>query len=184
MGARKNKTDESFVILVDENDNETGVMEKLEAHRKALLHRAVSVFIFTSSGKWLLQRRAFDKYHSKGLWTNTCCTHPLPGESEYVAAERRLREEMGISCKLRKLFVFLYNEPMDDELTEHEFDHVFAGICDDEPELNTAEAEDWKWISFDDLHTDILNNPEQYTYWFRKIYQDAHNHFIENKISH
>jgi isopentenyl-diphosphate delta-isomerase len=176
MTIEENQANESLVILVDENDNQTGVIEKLEAHKKALLHRAVSVFIFTSDGRWLLQRRAFDKYHSSGLWTNTCCTHPRPGESDLHSAERRLTEEMGISCHLEELFSFTYKEPMDSELTEHELDHVFAGICDDEPDHNTSEVHEWKKISYEELHSDIIANPDQYTYWFREIYQRVYSH--------
>ena len=175
--------DKSFVILVDNNDNEAGIMEKIEAHRIGMLHRAVSVFIVDPGKRWILQKRAYDKYHSMGLWTNTCCTHPGPGESNMDAASRRLKEEMGIKCKLEELFTFVYKEKLDNELIENEFDHVFFGISEDEPVINISEAEDWKRISFDELHEDILSNPGSYTYWFKAIYQDVHSHLINNKTS-
>jgi len=165
-----------FVILVNENDIQTGIAGKMEAHRKALLHRAVSVFIVNSEGKWILQRRAFDKYHSNGLWTNTCCTHPFPGESSMEAAVRRLREEMGINCSLIELFSFTYREKLDNELTENEFDHVFHGVTDIIPVINTSEVGEWKAVSFDELHSGILKNPADYTYWFRKIYEKVNSH--------
>lgn len=171
---------ETKVILVDENDIQTGVTEKLEAHEKALLHRAVSVFIVNSAGDWILQRRAFDKYHSNGLWTNTCCTHPHPGESVFDAAKRRLREEMGIVCNVTWLFSFIYREKLDNDLTEHELDHVFLGITDNEPVINTSEVEEWEKISYPDLQNDITQNPDKYTYWFRAIYEKVNKHI--NKI--
>jgi isopentenyl-diphosphate Delta-isomerase len=162
---------ETFVILVDENDNQTGIAGKMEAHKKALLHRAISVFVVNPKGEWILQRRALNKYHSKGLWTNACCTHPHPGESNITAALRRLKEEMGIKCKLEELFSFTYKEKLDNELTEHEFDHVFFGVADKEPAINTSEVEEWEAVSFDDLHAEILENPEEFTYWFKMIYE-------------
>jgi len=168
--------DETKVILVDENDIQTGLSGKMEAHEKALLHRAVSVFIINSKGEWILQRRAFDKYHSNGLWTNTCCTHPHPGESVFDAARRRLSEEMGISCNVTWLFSFIYREKLDNELTEHEFDHVFLGVTDNEPVINISEVEEWEKISYPDLHSDIIQNPDKYTYWFREVYERVNNH--------
>jgi len=158
------------VILVDENDNPTGVAEKFEAHRKALLHRAVSVFIFNTTGHWLLQQREKGKYHSNSLWTNTCCTHPLPGESNPDAAHRRLREEMSLECELQESFWFIYREALDNELTEHELDHVFTGITDDLPVINEAEVMNYKYMTTADLRTDIARNPENYTVWFRRIF--------------
>jgi isopentenyl-diphosphate delta-isomerase len=162
---------EPLVILVDQEDRQTGVAGKMEAHHKGLLHRAVSVFVINSGGEWILQRRALDKYHSNGLWTNTCCTHPYPGETTSDAAKRRLREEMGIECSLIDLFSFIYREKLDNELTEHELDHVFFGISDDTPDINTTEVEEWKKVSFGDLHKDIVKNPSGYTYWFKQIYE-------------
>lgn len=172
---------EQLVILVDENDNPLGVAGKMEAHKKALLHRAVSVFIINPEGKWILQRRAMDKYHSKGLWTNSCCTHPHPGELSIDAAHRRLREEMGLECDLKELFAFTYIEKLDNDLTEHEFDHVFLGITGMEPVINTEEVEEWEAVSFDDLHNDISKNPDDYTYWFKMIYEQVNSHISENK---
>lgn len=167
---------ENQVILVDINDIQTGLAGKLEAHRNAFLHRAVSVFIVDSAGNWILQKRALDKYHSKGLWTNTCCTHPFPGESAAHAAERRLVEEMGLFCKVEEIFSFIYREKMDNELTEYEYDHVFAGISDNNPIMNHLEVVAWKRISFQDLEKDIKINPDTYTYWFREIYKKVYNH--------
>lgn len=172
---------ETLVVLVDENDNQTGLMEKLEAHRKALLHRAVSVFIMDSRGEWILQKRAQHKYHSKGLWTNTCCTHPLPGESEEESANRRLKEEMGIQCSLKKLFTFIYKEKMGGGLTEYEYDHVFFGISDNTPVINTDEVESWLKISFDNLHQSVMDQPDLYTYWFKKIYQKVNTHIMNDR---
>jgi isopentenyl-diphosphate Delta-isomerase len=172
---------ESMVILVDTKDNQIGVIEKMDAHRQGLLHRAISVFIVDSEWKWILQRRAHDKYHSMGLWTNTCCTHPGPGESNMNAANRRLLQEMGLSCKLEELFTFVYKEKMDNELTENEFDHVFFGISDRDPVINASEVDDWKRISFKELQLDIQNNPDSYTYWFKKVYQEVHTHLAQHK---
>jgi isopentenyl-diphosphate delta-isomerase len=160
---------EENVILVDDNDNQIGLMAKTEAHKKALLHRAISVFIFNSEGEWLLQRRAFSKYHSAGLWTNTCCTHPLPNENNQDAANRRLKEEMGMHSALKELFSFTYKETLDNELTEHELDHVFLGTSDLIPNINSDEVAEYKYISYDDLIRDIQKNPNNYTVWFKKI---------------
>ena len=165
---------EEKVILVDEMDNEIGLMPKTEAHKKALLHRAISVFIFNSNGKWLLQRRALTKYHSGGLWTNACCTHPLPNESNTDAANRRLKQEMGMSVSLKELFSFTYKETLDNELTEHELDHVFIGTTDLTPNINADEVAEYKYISYDDLIHDIQNNPSNYTVWFKKIIERVH----------
>lgn len=165
---------ETQVILVDANDNQIGTMEKMEAHKKAFLHRAISVFIFNTKGEWLLQRRAMDKYHSGGLWTNTCCSHPFPGESVIEAANRRLNEEMGLKCKLQELFSFTYKEPLDNELTEYEFDHVIFGISDDIPKPNTNEVMDYKYMSYFHLHNDLRSNPDNYTVWFKKIFERVH----------
>lgn len=157
------------VILVDELDREQGTMEKLDVHKKAILHRAISVFIFNSKGEWLLQKRAFSKYHSNGLWTNTCCSHPFPGETNIQAANRRLMEEMGLTADLKEIFHFVYKEKLDNELTEHELDHVFIGFTDEEPKINTNEVVDWKYVTYDDLLKNIANAPNNYTVWFKKI---------------
>jgi isopentenyl-diphosphate delta-isomerase len=168
---------EVFVILVDEQDNQIGLMQKTEAHQKALLHRAISVFICNSRGEWLLHRRALDKYHSSGLWTNTCCSHPLPGETSIDAANRRLKEEMGMECHLDELFSFTYKEALDNDLTEHEFDHVFSGISDIIPIINPDEVHEFKYMKFNDLRNDVGLNPHNYTVWFRKIFERVEQHF-------
>ena len=140
---------EEKVILVDKNDNQVGLMPKLEAHEKGVLHRAFSIFIFNSKYELLLQKRASSKYHSGGLWTNTCCSHPREGEDTLDAANRRLDEEMGIKTSLRKVYDFIYKAELDNQLTEHEFDHVFYGVCDNDPILNKDEAEDFKWVDME-----------------------------------
>lgn len=167
---------EERVVLIDENDCEIGTMEKMEAHQKALLHRAISVFVFNSKGEWLLQRRALEKYHSSGLWSNTACTHPRPNESYMEAANRRLEEEMGLKCELTDLFHFIYKEKLDNELTEHELDHVFIGYSDETPNFNPEEVCDYKYISYDDLTADIHENPNKYTYWFKHVIENVQNH--------
>lgn len=159
-----------FVILVDPFDNETGLMEKMEAHRKALLHRAVSAFILNSQQQLLLQKRAPDKYHSPELWTNTVCTHPKPDESNTDAVIRRLQEEMGLAVtNVKKIFDFTYREKLDNELTEHEFDHVFIGFTDELPLPNPAEVSDYMFIDIDKIRKDVEVNPQNYTVWFLKI---------------
>ena len=157
------------VILVDQDDNAIGTMEKMEAHRKGLLHRAFSVVIFNSKGEILLQKRAKSKYHSGGLWTNACCSHPLPDESMELATQRKLKQEMGIDLKTEYAYKFIYNTNLDSGLIEHEYDHVFTGVFDGEPVINTHEVEDWKFIPLDQLRLDVNLNPEKYTYWFKLI---------------
>ena len=164
------------VILVDEKDNKVGLMPKLEAHQKGLLHRAFSVFIFNSDYKLLLQKRAFSKYHSGGLWTNTCCSHPRDGEDIFDAANRRLNEEMGIKTSLRKVFDFIYSAKLDNNLIENEFDHVFYGVYDYDPILNKDEAEDFKWIDMETLKNDIEKNTDQYTVWFKIAFDYFYNY--------
>jgi len=158
---------EDNVILVDENDNQVGLMPKLEAHQKGLLHRAFSVFIFNKDYKLLLQKRALSKYHSGGLWTNTCCSHPREDEDILDAANRRLYEEMGIKTSLRKVYDFIYKAELDNNLIENEFDHVFYGLYDGNPSLNPNEASDFKWIDMHSLNLDIKDNPQDYTVWFK-----------------
>ena len=164
------------VILVDENDNQVGVMPKLEAHQKGLLHRAFSVFIFNSKYELLLQKRASSKYHSGGLWTNTCCSHPREGEEILDAANRRLIEEMGIETSLRKVHDFIYKAELDNDLTEHEFDHVFYGIYNEDPIINKDEADDFKWIDMDSLNEDIKQNGDNYTIWFKIAFEYFYNY--------
>ncbi len=164
------------VILVDLNGYPIGQMEKMEAHQKGLLHRAISVFIFNSQGKWLIQQRSLQKYHSSGLWTNTCCTHPLPGEDNLKAAQRRLIQEMNLQCELKEIFHFIYNAPMNNGLTEYELDHVFFGISDELPSVNPQEVMNYRYLDYHSLKTYLINNPEKYTVWFRKIFTDVHKH--------
>jgi isopentenyl-diphosphate Delta-isomerase len=157
----------TVVILVDEQDNETGLMEKMEAHEKAVLHRAFSVFIFNSAGEMLLQQRATVKYHSGGLWTNACCSHPLPGEATDAAAQRRLYEELGFNTPLQKAFDFIYKAAFDNGLTEYEFDHVFTGIYDGPVTPCTAEVQDYCFKTMDDIKLSIASHPHKYTEWFK-----------------
>ena len=167
---------EEKVILVDKNDNQVGLMPKLEAHEKGLLHRAFSIFIFNSRYELLLQKRASSKYHSGGLWTNTCCSHPREGEDTLDAANRRLYEEMGIKTSLRKVYDFIYKAELDNQLTEHEFDHVFYGVCDRDPKLNKDEAEDFKWVDMETLNNDIIKNEDNYTVWFKIAFEYFYNY--------
>lgn len=157
----------SDVILVDFQDNPIGVMEKMMAHQTGKLHRAFSVFVFNDHAELLLHRRALTKYHSPGLWTNTCCSHPMPGEDVAVAAHRRLLEEMGMSCTLVKSFDFVYHAELDNDLIEHEFDHVFFGRTNDLPLINPEEVCEWKWMKLNDIYIDAQLHPEKYTEWFK-----------------
>ena len=161
------------VILVDENDHETGTMEKMEVHKRGLLHRAFSIFILNRKGFLLLQKRASGKYHSPGLWTNTCCSHPRPGETIMLAAVRRLGEEMGIHCPLQKSFQFIYKAQFDNGLTEHELDHVLVGVSDDLPVPDYDEVEDFSYMDVDFLSYDIETNPAKYTVWFRIAFPEV-----------
>lgn len=161
------KIREERVILVDENDKAIGDMEKMEAHYKGKLHRAFSIFIFNSKNELLLQRRALEKYHSGGLWTNSCCSHPRVNEGLNEAAKRRLVEEMGIKTELKEVFSFIYYAKLDNNLTEYEYDHVFFGKYDEAPILNYYEAMEYKWISLEDLVEDIKVNSNEYTYWLK-----------------
>jgi isopentenyl-diphosphate delta-isomerase len=156
-----------YVILVDENDNLIGTAEKMDAHKNPKLHRAFSIFIINSKDELLIQKRADDKYHCPGMWANTCCSHPRPGESLEKAAHRRLQEEMGFDTELMKVFSFIYKTEFDNGLTEEEYDHIFLGKWDGTPKINLQEVEDYKWISGDFLKEDIKKNPEIYTAWFK-----------------
>lgn len=155
------------IILVDENDDEIGVEEKLVGHLAGKLHRGFSIFVFNTKGELMLQKRAKSKYHSGGLWTNTCCGHPRPGENVIAAAHRRLQEEMGFDCDLHEATSFIYKVPLDKGITEHEFLHVFVGTYDGDPLINKEEADAWKWITVPKLRDDIEKSPEKYTYWFK-----------------
>jgi isopentenyl-diphosphate delta-isomerase len=156
------------VILVDHNDKELGLEEKLRAHQNgAKLHRAFSIFIFNSRGETMLQRRAASKYHGGGLWSNTVCSHQRHGETTLEAAHRRLVEEMGFDCKMKEAFAFEYRTRMDKDLTEYEYDHVVFGTYDGEPDPNPAEVQDWKWMGLDELKEGLEKRPKEYTPWIR-----------------
>ena len=161
------------VILVDENDSQIGTAEKIEAHRTGKLHRAFSVFIFNASGAMLLQKRAKTKYHSGGLWSNACCSHPNPGESTEAAAHRRLKEELGFDCPLVEVYQFVYRTKLAGGLSENEYDHVLIGISSIEPTVDPAEVDDWKWIDPVSLREDMRRNPGEYTYWLRISLDDV-----------
>lgn len=171
--------EEENVILVNEADEQIGLMPKLEAHQKAQLHRAFSVFILNDKNEIMLQQRAAHKYHSPLLWTNTCCSHQRDGESNLEAGSRRLKEEMGFDADLSELFHFIYKAPFDNGLTEHELDHVMIGYHSDNPRINPDEVHDWKWMSPEDIHRDMAEHPEKYTVWFKIIFDEFY-HYIEN----
>ncbi|MEE3999326.1 isopentenyl-diphosphate Delta-isomerase [Tenacibaculum sp. FZY0031] len=162
------------VILVDQQDNPIGLMEKIEAHEKALLHRAFSVFVFNDKNELMLQQRAAEKYHSPMLWTNTCCSHQRDGETNIEAGKRRLQEEMGFSCELEEVFSFIYKAPFDNGLTEHEYDHVMLGRFNDEPIVNPEEVASYKWMPLEEVKNDIESHPEKYTAWFKIIFKESH----------
>jgi len=171
---------EEQVILVDEQDNPIGLMPKLEAHQKAVLHRAFSVFILNSKGELMLQQRAKHKYHSPGLWTNTCCSHQRQGETNIQAGMRRLQEEMGFTTDLKEIISFIYKAPFDNGLTEHEFDHVLIGYYEDSPIINHDEVADWKWMPLEDVKNDIDTYPELYTVWFVIIFTKFYDYLKNN----
>ncbi len=164
------------VVLVNEKDEHIGEMEKMQAHREGKLHRAVSVLIFNKQGDMLLQQRAFLKYHTPGLWTNACCTHPRLGENEIDAASRRLQEEMGITVPLTKIFDFIYKAGFDNGLTEYEFDHVFTGIAEKEPNPDPQEVNACKFVPMQVLVDDISRYPDNYTPWFKIIMKELQIH--------
>ena len=171
------------IILVDSNDIQIGTIEKLKAHQLGLLHRAFSIFIFNSEGEILLQKRAIDKYHSGGLWSNTCCSHPVPDISIFQKAQERLQEEMGIECQLNFIDKFEYKASFPNGLIEHELDYIFVGQSDEVPSPNPEEVSDYCWINFQDLTISMAQKPENYTFWLRIIlknhvlYQWYVNHF-------
>lgn len=159
---------EQDVILVDEQDNQIGTEKKQKAHENGgKLHRAISIFVFNARGETMLQQRALTKYHAGGQWTNTVCSHPMPGEATIVAAHRRLKEEMGFDCDMREAFSFTYKAEVGNGLTEHEFDHVIFGKYDGEPKLNPEEAMGWKWISLQELQSRVKTTPNEYTPWLK-----------------
>ena len=162
---------EEFVVLVDQDDQKLGLMEKQQAHVAGLLHRAFSVFVFNFKGELMIQQRAASKYHSPTLWTNTCCSHPRDNETYEQAAHRRLEEEMGFDCELEYKFNFIYKAHLENDLIEHELDHVFIGTFDDEPKLNPDEVMAYRWVELDDLKKDMEKNPQNYTAWFKIIFE-------------
>lgn len=164
------------VVLVNEQDQQIGIMEKMAAHIVPRLHRAFSIFIFNSKGELLLQQRALSKYHSPGLWTNTCCSHPCDGETLAQATSRRLMEEMGMHCDMHEVFTFIYKAPVGLGLIEHEFDHVWFGKTDEVPQINTEEVASWKYMNLEDLQADIKAHPELYTEWFKISFDEILRH--------
>jgi isopentenyl-diphosphate Delta-isomerase len=171
-----------MVVLVDPNDAPVGTQEKLAAHEQGQLHRAFSVFVFDKHGRMLLQRRASGKYHSAGLWSNTCCGHPRPGEDTAAGARRRLREEMGVDCTLKPAFTFLYRADVGGGLTEHEYDHVFTARCDETPLPDPSEVGEWRWIAPDELSAELEAHPERFTFWFREVFGRALDHGIAASV--
>lgn len=174
--------EEEKVILVNENDEPIGLMPKMEAHEKGVLHRAFSVFVLNEANEIMLQQRAAQKYHSPLLWTNTTCSHQREGESNIQAGTRRLQEEMGFTTELKELFSFIYKAPFDNGLTEHELDHVMIGYYNEEPNINREEAESWKWMGIDAVKEDMQQHPQQYTVWFRIIFDEFYHYLEEHKL--
>jgi isopentenyl-diphosphate delta-isomerase len=168
--------EEEKVILVNSNDEPIGLMPKMEAHEKAVLHRAFSVFVVNDKNELILQQRALEKYHSPGLWTNTCCSHQRDGEGNIEAGLRRLDEEMGFTTPLEYLFNFIYKAPFDNGLTEHELDHVMLGRYEGDPVINPEEVASWKWMNIEEINSDLKNNPDSYTVWFAIIFERFYNH--------
>ncbi len=171
---------EEQVILVNQNDEPIGVMPKMEAHEKALLHRAFSVFVFNDKGELMLQQRAAEKYHSPNLWTNTCCSHQREGENNIEAGKRRLKEEMGFDCELKEVFSFIYKAPFDNGLTEHELDHVMVGYFSGEPDINPEEVASYKWMPLEDIKADIEHHQELYTAWFKIIFNEYYQRLVSS----
>ena len=173
---------EEQVILVNEKDEPIGLMNKMEAHEKAVLHRAFSVFILNDKNEVMLQQRAHHKYHSPLLWTNTCCSHQRAGESNIEAGKRRLYEEMGFNTELKELFHFIYKAPFDNGLTEHELDHVMIGYSNEVPSINPEEVESWKWMKIEDIKEDMIQNPALYTVWFKIIFDEFYHYLEDHKL--
>ena len=167
------QTQEERVILVDECDRELGSSEKLRAHLDGALHRAFSVFVFDDAGRLLMQKRAGGKYHSAGLWSNTACGHPRPGEGTAAAARRRLREEMNFECELREEFSFIYRAELEGGLVEHEYDHVFAGTFAGHPTPDPSEVEDWEWVTVEELRRAVRDEPSRYSRWLKLVIEDS-----------
>lgn len=168
---------EDKVIIVDQNDNQVGIMEKMAAHQNGgTLHRAFSIFLFNKENQLLLQRRALSKYHSGGLWTNTCCSHPRPGESIIEAGTRRMKEELGITCQLQEYFSFTYKASLDNELTEYEFDHVLIGDFAGEASLNYEEVDSIKWLTLEEVKKLMIEQPNDFTVWFKIAFDEVEKH--------
>lgn len=178
----QNDMEEEKVILVDENDNPIGLMPKMEAHEKGVLHRAFSVFVMNKKGEMMLQQRALHKYHSPGLWTNTCCSHQRENETNVEAGKRRLEEEMGFSTELTEVFSFIYKAPFDNGLTEHELDHVLLGFYENSPVINTEEVANWKWELPENVKDDINKNPQNYTEWFKIIFDKFYGYLFGSDV--
>jgi len=171
----ENLIPEDRVVVVDVNDNVISLCPKTEAHKKGILHRAVSVFLINSNGEWLIQRRAKVKYHSAELWSNTCCTHPLPWESYHSAAMRALQKEMGMTCEIKYLFDFIYKADLEGDMKEYELDHVFFGICNEQPIVNVNEVSEYKYIRPEILKISIEQHPDIYTEWFKLVFERVYN---------
>jgi isopentenyl-diphosphate delta-isomerase len=171
---------EEKVLLVDTQDRVLGTMPKLEAHQKGVLHRAFSVFILNRQNALMLQQRAWDKYHSPGLWTNTCCSHQREGEDSLAAGKRRLQEEMGLEAPLTPLFTFIYKAPFDNGLTEHELDHVLLGYSEQSPNPNPQEVADWQWMPLEEVQQKLTEQPEQFTVWFKIIFERFYAHIKQH----
>lgn len=169
------------VILVNDHDEWIGAADKMKAHKEGLLHRAFSVFVMNSNNEVLLQQRASDKYHSGGLWTNTCCSHPRVGESTHAAAHRRLQEEMGFDCEVEQIFTYKYQAAVGNGLTEHEYDHVYFGYYDGDVALNKEEAKDYKYLPISEVSCWLEKRPENFTEWFRMIWPEFLKYFAERK---
>ena len=166
---------DDFVVLVNQNDEKIGLMQKMEAHQKGVLHRAFSVLIFNRNKKLMLQKRNLNKYHSPGLWTNTCCSHQRNGESNISAGMRRLKEEMGFSTELKELDSFIYKVKFENGLIEHELDHILVGEYNSDIKPNYEEVDDWKWMDLEDIKNDIKINSDKYTEWFKIIIENNYN---------
>ena len=173
---------EEQVILVNDKDEPIGLMNKMEAHEKAILHRAFSVFILNDNNEVMLQQRAHHKYHSPLLWTNTCCSHQRAGETNIQAGKRRLYEEMGFEVELKELFHFIYKAPFDNGLTEHELDHVMIGYSNIEPVINPEEVASWKWMKIEAIKDDMIQNPAEYTVWFKIIFDEFYHYLEEHTL--
>ena len=170
------------LIIVNENDEEIGYGEKMNVHRNAFLHRAFSIFVINSQDELLLQQRAHNKYHSGGLWTNTCCSHPIKGEPQDITIHRRLREEMGFDCELEHLFKFIYKVKLDNDLTEYECDHVYLGRFDGIPKPNPNEVVDYKWMSLTNLRHELRLHPQNYTYWLNHAFEEFHETYYNGNL--